>query len=72
MLRHIARQVRVVGLPLVVALDQRLAEIRIRTQVQRSLQFAVLDRQVGAVRSQEAGDGRGRLLVRVLEGNTIC
>lgn len=68
---HIARQIRVIGLSLVVTLDQGLAEIRIRTQVQRGLQFPVLDSEVCTVGGQEASDrGRG-FLVSVLEFNEI-
>lgn len=64
---HIARQIRVIGLSLVVALDQCLAEIRIRTQVQRGLQFPVLDGEVCPVGGQEAGDGGRGFLVSVLK-----
>lgn len=66
---HIARQIRVIGLSLVVALDQCLAEIRIRTQVQRGLQFPVLDCEVCPVGGQEAGDGGRGFLVSVLKFN---
>lgn len=59
----ITGQIRVVGLSLVVAFDERLAEIRIGAEVQRCLQLAVLDGQVGAVGRQEARDrGRGFLV----------
>lgn len=68
---HIARQIRVIGLSLVVTLDQCLAEIRIRTQVQRGLQFPVLDSEVCTVGGQEAGDGGRGFLVSVLEFNEI-
>lgn len=63
-----ARRVHVhlVALLVLVAFVERLAEVRIRAEVERRLSLFVLDRQIGAVRGQEAGDARGRFLIRAL------
>lgn len=64
---HITGQVRVIRLSLVVALDEGFTEIRIRTKVERRLEFPILDGQISTVGGQETGNGSGGLLVRVLE-----
>lgn len=58
--------IHLAALLILVALLQRLAQIRIRTQIQRRLSFLVLQIQIRPVPGQEACDARRRLLVAPL------
>ena len=51
---------------LLLTLGQRLAQVGIRTEIEGRLILLVLDGEIRSVGGQEAGNGRGRLLVSTL------
>lgn len=52
--------------PFVVQFAQLLAEVRIRTEVQRSARFLVFQLQIGTILHEKAGDRRRSLVLLVL------